>query len=190
MKHFITVIVMIVCSGVCLAQDYYNGKTTVSGGGITYEIYKVTSGGVFVENINNTLRHQEKMFDDGTKFYPAQTPVYTVCQNDDIIDEIVRRNVPESVLKRMKETKSGLMIDARVSPKTEKAVEIGYWLNKPYDQTVNGACAISPSSLAAIERELKEKLVFKCSRKDLNYTVSILYSSKAPGNCASLHDDE
>lgn len=168
-------------------KDYYSGKSKVSGGGITYLVTHQDSFGCFLENSKNALRKQEQKFEDGTKYIRAEHLVISKC-NWEIIDEIVKKNIPASVLSKMRETKGAILIGARFSPKTGRTLEIGFSLSAWDENVLSGVYSIPPESFAAIEKELKEKLVFTCSREDLNYGDGIVYSSCAPENCAGWED--
>lgn len=181
MKRIIIAIMLIGLPFMVFGQDYYTGKNAVTIDGVTYVITKNRE----VQNSKNTLYGKPELMSDGTIFYSKDWDFYVRCKNKDIVDQIVKENIPQPILSRMKMGDCHLMINVVVIPLTGRVVEVCFILTNFGRNKVNEACAIPPKSLMAIEKELKEKLRYECSMTNIDHLDGFLYSSGSRGHCTS-----
>lgn len=181
-KYLLTLVLCAMIAGAGRAQNYYTPGRTIQGNGFTYiseldpgpdtRYPNVTGGITRVRSVYNTLTNQPPMLNGQP--LPLGDSRQTIV-GDDTNSLAVMYNAASAVMTptdRQNAMEENLLIHVRIDPQTGRIREVEFMMNP----AANGFIRIAPEKLYAVEKALKEQVVFQISPfgKTLNFVSTLL----------------
>jgi hypothetical protein len=141
-------------------EDYYSGYNTIKGVEIEYSIIHDDYGGVFFENVRNTLMDQPIIWNNtGERAIPETMPFAE--RDEKKIREIIQKVFTRKEIKKYRKSQNIAEIGVIIDPMTGRSIEVAFTLTnlKEYDDPILFSIPIQKFEL--LEILIKQELLWE-----------------------------